>query len=226
MAKSIVRIMCWKHSHVNNLAMNKAQEQKLESDIPRMKKVCPDCKPDNNAITIVNGSTVFSPAKAYRCQHGHLTLISTLDHQLNVCFGPGNEQFVNVVGSLSDLPNLIDNCDIACHHVVDGVLCDSKITPIDDYVLTHPSSPAVKTKMRIGDLWDRHGVEPVRSGSYGGNGEYNESRSQQANKSRLERMQRQRNVSKDRQPGKAIKKATKKDYGYRDKSSVNPDKLE
>lgn len=225
MAKSLVKIMCWKRSHVTELAMNKAQEQKLEADIPKMKKVCPDCKPENCAITIVSGTTVFNPSKAYRCEKGHLSLISPLGDQLNVCFGPGGDEFVNVHGSIADLPNLLDNGDIACNHVVDGNPCDCKLTAVDDFTLSYPSAPAIKTRMRIGDLWDRHGIEPVRTGSYDGNGGYNESRSQKANKDRLARMNRQRNTSKDRQPGKAINKATKKDYGRRDKSSVNPDRL-
>jgi len=221
MAKSIVRIMCWKHSHVNELALNATQEKKLEVDIPKLKKVCPDCKPENCAITITNGTTVYSPAKAYRCENGHLNLVSTLDDRLNICFGPGDYEFVNVKGTLIDLPNLIDDGTIACNHVVDGVSCNCKLTPIDDFMLSYPSVPAIKTKMRIGDMWDRHGVEPVRSGTYTSAGDYNESRSQKANKNRLERMNRERNVSKDRQPGKAINKATKKDYGHRNKSSLD-----
>lgn len=225
MAKSLVRIICWKRSHVTELAMNKAQEQKLESDIPKMKKVCPDCKPENCSITIVNGATVFNPSKAYRCERGHLSLIAPLGDQLNICFGPDREECVNISGSLSDLPNLIDTGDIACNHVVDGKPCDCKLTPIDNFQLSYPSAPAIKTRMRIGDLWDRHGIEPVRSGNYDGQGGYNESRSQKAHKERLARMARRRNISKDRQPGKVINKATKTDYGRRDKSSVNPDRL-
>lgn len=225
MAKSIVRIMCWKRSHVTELVMSKAQEQKLESDIPKMKKVCPDCKPENCEITIVNGATVFNPSKAYRCEHGHLTLISPLSDQLNVRFGSNSDEFVNICGSLTDLSNLVDSMDIVCNHVVDGKLCDSKLAPVDGYTLTLPSLASVKTRVRVGDLWDRHGIEPVRGGSYDGKGGYNESSSQKANKNRLERMTRQRNLSNDRHPGKSINRATKNDYGHRDKSSVNPDRL-
>lgn len=226
MAKSIVRIMCWRRSHVTELLMNKAQEQRLEADIPKMKKVCPGCKPDNCAITIVNGTTIFAPSKAYRCEHGHLNLVAPLGDGLNVCFGPGNGDFANISGSLEELSNLIDDGKVVCHHVVDGQSCGCRLTAIDDYILTYPSLPVFKIKMRVGDLWDRHGVEPVRNGSYDGNGKYNESRSQKANKNRLSRMPRQRNTSQDRQPGMAINRATKNDYGHRNKSSVNPDKLE
>lgn len=224
--KSVVRIMCWVRSHVTELVMTKSQEQKLANDIPQMKKVCPDCKPENCMITIINGTTVFSPSKAYRCIHGHLSLVSLFDNSINVCFGPGSDEFVNVHGSLSDLPNLIDSGDISCNHVVDGNICDCKLTAIDNFVLNYTATPSIKTKVRVGDLWDRHGIEPVRTGNYNAQGEYNESRSQKANRERLSRMQRQRNTAKDRQPGTTINKATKKDYGHRDKSSVNPDRLE
>lgn len=224
--KSIVRVMCWKQSHVTDLAMNRAQENKLSSDIPKMKKVCPNCKPANEAITIVLGASVFNPAKAYKCEQGHLSLLSPLGSTINVCFGPGNDEYVNIEGSLADLENLIDEKDIACNHVVDGKLCDCKLTAVDDFQLDYPRVNAIKTKQRIGDIWDKHGIQPVRSGSYDGNGGYNESETQRSNAKRLDRIRKNRNTPVDRHPGKAIKKATKHDYGYRDKSSVNPDRLE
>lgn len=224
MAKSLVRIMCWERSHITELAMNKAQEKKLDADIPKLKKVCPDCKPENRSIVIVNGTTVFNPSKAYRCQRGHLSLIAPLGDGLHIRYGPTSDEFVNVMGTLDELSNLIDNEDVACNHVMDDGPCDNKLTPLDDFKLSYPSSPAVKTRMCIGDLWDRHGIEPVRTGQYNGTGDYQESRSQIANKKRLASMQRDRNLPKDRHPGKPINKATKRDYGRRDKSSVNPDR--
>lgn len=224
--KSLVRVICWKRSHVTELGMNKLQERKLESDIPKMKKVCPECKPENCPITIVAGSTICNPSKAYRCEKGHLTLIAPLGTRLHVCFGPAGEDFVNVEGDLASLPNMIDNGDISCNHVPGDQTCDAKLVAVDDFELSYPTVHGIKTRTRIGDLWDKHGIEPVRTGQYNRDGVYNESRSQQANKDRLARMQRDRNTSKDRQPGKTIKRATKKNYGHRDKSSVNPDRLE
>lgn len=204
--------------------MARGQEEKLASDIPKMKKVCPDCKPANEAIVIVNGATIFSPAKAYRCSSGHLSLISLLPTMLNVVYGPTNEDYTNVSGTLDELPNLIDTGDIVCNYVVDGKHCNCKLAPIDDFKLSYPSVPGIKTRMRIGDVWDRHGIQPVRAGSYDKSGDYVESNSQKANSDRLSRMKRTRNVSADRQPGRAIKKATKTDYGHRSKSDLKPDR--
>lgn len=224
--KSIVRIICWERSHVNELSMNKAQEKKLEADIPKLKKVCPDCKPNNCHIVIVNGTTIFNPAKAYKCEHGHLSLISPLSTTLHVSFGPHNESFFNIEAHIDDLPDLLDSKDISCHHVVDGKQCDSKLDAIDDFKLSYPSATAIRTKTRIGDLWDRHGIEPVRTGSYDGDNNFKESRTQKANKARLTRLRQERNIPVNRTPGQIVDKATQNDYGHRDKSSVNPERLE
>lgn len=221
MAKSLVKIICWEQSHVTDLVLNATQERKLESDIPKMKKVCPNCKPDNRPIVIVSGSTVFSSPKAYRCSHGHLSLISPMDTMLHVVFGPQNDDFVNIVGSLDELANLITNNDITCHHTTDGKMCDSSLVALDDFQLSYPSAPSVKTRVRVGDLWDRHGIEPVRPGAYDRNFEYNETRSEKANKHRLDGLKKERRIPLDRLPGKVMKKPTKRSTTRRDKSSLD-----
>lgn len=225
MAKSLVRIVCWKRSHVNELQMASNQEKKLSTDVVKLKKVCPTCKPENCEITIIEGSTLFNPPKMYRCEHGHLSLVSLLGSMINVCYGSGNDQYTNVEGTLQELPKLIDDGDIACNHLVDGKVCDCKLTAVDNFALEYPRVNAIKTKQRIGDLWDKHGIEPVRPGHYNKSGEFEQTRSEKANRNRLSKLQKERNISKDRSPGKRINKATKTDYGYRDKSSVNPDRI-
>jgi hypothetical protein len=226
MAKSLVRIMCWGNSHVTDLPMTVLQARKLEADIPKLKKVCPNCKPDNKPIVVTRGPTILFEAKAYSCEKGHLSLLAPLGDMVHVKFGPSSDDFINVKAPLEELPNLLAERDIACNHVVDGQLCDCKLVPLDDFKLEKPSAPGIKTRMLVGDLWDRHGIEPVRTGGYDSDGTYRESRSQKANENRLERMRRDRNTPAARQPGTRIKKATKTDYGHRNKSSVNPDKLE
>lgn len=224
MAKSLVRIICWGHSHVTDLMMTGLQAKKLEADIPRMKKVCPACKPANESIVVTQGPTILLPSKAYSCEHGHLSLVAPLGEMIHIKFG--QDLYVNVQVPLEELSNAIDAKDIACNHIVDGKPCDCKLTPMDDFKLERPHIHGIKTRLLIGDLWDRHGIEPVRAGSYDGKGGYNESRSQQANKNRLENMRRTRNTPTTRQPGQRLKKPTKTDYGHRDKSSLRPDRLE
>lgn len=224
MAKSLVRIVCWECCHVTDLMMTALQAKKLEADIPKMKKVCPTCKPANKPITVTEGSTVLQQPKVYRCEHGHASLLAPLGDMIHIKFG--QEDYVNVDVPLEELSNAIDAKDISCNHIVDGKQCDSKLTPIDDFKLERPSVNNIKTRLLVGDLWDRHGIEPVRPGHYNGQGDYKDSRSQQANKRRLEEMRRTRNTPTTRQPGQRIKNPTKTDYGHRDKSSLRPDRLE
>ena len=220
MAKLAVRVICWAQSHVTDLAMTALQAKKLDAAIHKLKRVCPHCKPANEAIVIASGPTILQPAKAYRCERGHLTTIAPLGEMLHVKFGPDPEQFVNVKTPLEELTNRVDSKDIACNHVADGKLCDCQLAPLDDFKLERPSIHNIKTRMLVGDLWDRHGIEPVRSGQYDKNGDYKESRSQKANVDRLNQMNRSRNTPATRQPGRAIKRPTKTDYGRRDKPTT------
>lgn len=225
MSKGAVEIICWKCSHITQLALNRKQEDKLQKDAPLLKKVCPICKPDNQEIVITKGSSILYPLKSYKCTNNHLTLIGPLGNMLYIKFGSKDDQFFNLEGDLKELDFLIANNDIVCHHDANG-LCGKHLAPLDDLILTKPQTPGVKTKTRVGDIWDKRGIEPVRPGSYK-NGEYQSSRTQQLNKERMKTLKKERLIDKKRLVGRDVmKKATQRTYGYRNKSSINPDKLD
>jgi hypothetical protein len=225
MSKHRVQIICWKCSHVTELSLNKAQEEKLQKNTPLLKKVCPVCKPDNQEIIVTKGNTIIYPMKPYKCSDNHLTLIGNLDTMLHVKFGSKHDQFVNVEGNIHELDLLIDNGDIVCHNDSNG-LCGKHLEALDDVQLERATPPNIKTKTRVGDIWSKKGIEPVRPGTYK-NGEYQDSRTQNLNKERLKNLKQERLIDKKRLAGRnVIDKATQTDYGYRDKSSINPDKLD
>ncbi|MCV0439760.1 MAG: hypothetical protein K5880_14125 [Hydrogenophaga sp.] len=209
--------------------MTKRQEEKLVKQIPTLKAVCPTCREEGNGnrhVFIKEGETLFGDFKVFKCRHGHVTTVSAFANgMLHTKFGPDDENFVNIEGRIEELEELIDKKEISCHHVRDnGRPCDCKLKAVDSATISYPSAAGIKTKTRLGDLWDKAGAEPVRSGTYDGKGNYSESRSQRANNERLKRM-RERNLPEERHPGKRIDKATKKDYGRRSKSEVNPERL-
>jgi hypothetical protein len=229
MAKHKVLICCWNAGHVNELDMTSKQENDLSSKIRKLKAVCPTCRNDglgNQAIFIQSGETLFNPSKVYKCRHGHITTISPFTNgNLHVKFGHGDEDFFNVEGSIEELQELIDKKQISCHHSREnGQNCGCKIKAVDDYSLEYPVTAGIKTTTRLGDLWDKAGVEPVRPGSYDKDGNYKNSKTDEANRERLRRM-RKRNMPKDKHPGTPITKATKRDYGRRSKSDVKPERL-
>jgi len=228
MAQHKVVVCCWNKGHMTDLAMTLRQEQGLDKKIANLKAVCPTCRNDeegNQAIFIYEGETTFTP-KTYKCRHGHVTCVRAFTNgMLNVTFGYSRESFFNIEGLIEELEELVDKKDISCHHVKEnGRRCDCKLKPIDNFTLEYPGGAGIKTKTRVGDLWDKAGAEPVRSGNYDKDGYYHGTKSETANRERLKRM-RKRNMSEEKHPGKRITKATKRSYDRRSKNEVNPERL-
>lgn len=225
-----VEIACWKHGHISELFLTRKGEEKLVRQIPKLKAVCPKCKElenGNEPIMILDGETRFSTCKPYRCHHGHLNVISVLGETLHVRFS--RTDFVNVDGSIEELPELIDSKDISCNHVSEkGKRCNCKLKAANKAELTKNTVHSIRTKTRIGDLWDKAGIEPVTPSRLNKkSGEFEDSRTDKANRERLKRLQRgnKRNVDASRQPGQRIERPTDTDYGRKGKGQVNPDRL-
>ena len=229
MAKYNIAVCCWGKGHVTELSMTKTKEEKLNRQIDTMKAVCPTCRNDeggNQPIFISQSPEIFNPSKLYQCRHGHVTNVGAFTNgMLHVKFGSGQHDFENTEGTIEELEELIDKKAISCHHVKEnGRQCNCKLSPMDDLSLQYPSSIGIKTRTRVGDLWDKAGIDPVRSGGYDKDGNYNKGTGEQANKARLEGL-RKRNAKNSNSPGERITKATTKNYGRRSKGSVNPERL-
>jgi len=229
MVKHSVVVCCWDYGHENEIMMTRKQEDKLERQIPQLKAVCPTCRDQelgNQPIFIKEGQSQFNAPKVYACRHGHVTTIGAFANgMLHVKFGHADDDYMNIEGTIEELEELVDKKEIACHHVRDnGRVCNCKLKAVDSFSLQYPGSAGVKTTTRIGDIWDRAGAEPVRTGEYDKEGHYHATKTEVANRKRLERM-RERNIPEEKHPGKRINKATKKDYGRRSKSEVNPERL-
>lgn len=229
MAKNTVVICCWGQGHVNELSMTNKQEEKLSEKISTLKAVCPTCRNDdlgNQPIMILHGATIFNSSKAYQCRNGHVTSVGAFTNgMLHVKVGNDREDSENIEGTIEELQELIDKKSISCHHVREnGRRCGCKLKPMDDTSLQYPSEFGIKTKTRVGDLWDKAGINPVRTGTYDGDGHYHKGTGEEGNKARLTAMRR-RSKSNSKSPGKTITKATTKNYGQRSKSSVNPERL-
>lgn len=229
MSNHKVAVCCWKHGHVSVLNMSLRSEEGLIKKIGNLKAVCPVCRESgfgNQPIFIKEGRTLLSSPKVYQCEHGHATSIRAFGNgMLHVEFGHDFGNFINIEGVPEELEELVNANEISCYHVSeDGETCDCNLKPVDDYSLSAPTAAGIKTKTRVGDLWDRSGIEPVRSGGYDSDGEYKHTRSELANRERLKRL-RQRNIAADRMPGRRIDKATNNEYERRSKNEVRPERL-
>lgn len=224
MTKAKVVVCCWRYGHETEQTLTRRQEEALGPKINKGKAVCPVCRDSGNGnqpIFIKEGQTLISPPKTFQCKEGHVSTIGAFTNgMLHVKFGPDREDFVNIEGTVEELDELIDSGEITCHHDYEGESCDLTLSATDDFSLSLPVANNIKTRTRVGDLWDRHGVDPVRPGHYDGNGYYKETRSEGANKARLQKM-RERNIAEDKMPGKRITKPTKKTYSRRSKDSID-----
>lgn len=226
MSQGRVVVCCWLHGHQTEMSMTLRQEETLVNKIKKLKAVCPECRNaglGNQPIFIQEGRSLFSAPKLYKCEHGHVTTIAAFDNgMLHLCFGFNSDDFVNIEGKIEELPELIDSKDVSCHHIgANDQQCDCKLHAVDDYALTYPTTAGIKTKTRVGDLWDRAGIEPVRPGAYDKGGHYQQTRSEIANRERLKRVRKDRNIPVNRQPGRRVDRPTKTQYDRREKNSVD-----
>lgn len=226
--KSIVRVICWGKGHVTELVQTRKQMDKMMRQIEVMQAVCPQCRNaghGNQAIVAIEGPSIWEPGKVFQCTEGHVTIISAFSNgYLHTKHGLG--LYVNVQAEINELEELVDTKEIFCNHSVgENKTCGCALKAVDDKVLSSPVAPGIKTKTRIGDLWDRAGLEPVRSGSYDENGEYHGTRTEAGNRARLKRIKKQRLVNEGPETI-ARNRVTDTDYGHRDKGSVNPERLQ
>ena len=136
MAQHKVVVCCWSHGHETELSMTRLQEEKLAKQIPKLKAVCPTCRESDNgnqAIFIKHGDTVFGSHKTFVCRHGHTSLVSPFSSgMLHIRFGPGEDDFTNIKGTIEELEELIDNKDITCYHTkVNNQACGCKLKAVD-----------------------------------------------------------------------------------------------
>lgn len=213
MAKRVITICCWYKGHQTQLTMNAAQEETLHRKIQKVKAVCPVCRNEDGSNRPI--FVTYPNTKLYQCSNGHVTTITPLNgNMLHVKYGNEGEDFSNMYAELNELDSLIDNLDISCHH------CDGKLCAVDDLQLHHQKAPGIKTKTRVGDIWDKRGIEPVRNGSYDQDHNYQATRTEKANMARLKQIRKQRNISESRIPGQRVDRPTDTTYERRNKNDI------
>jgi hypothetical protein len=145
---------------------------------------------------------------------------------LNTTFGSKSDDFVNIEGTVEEVQELVDEREIICQHESDASgsqTCGGNLIPVDDVVLQCPEGRNFKTKTRVGDLWDRGGMEPVKPGSYDRDGNFEVSKTDVANRERLKRLKSRRLVSKERSPGTPVSRPTNTPVRRRDKGNTDHD---
>jgi hypothetical protein len=147
-----------------------ANGHELAIDVPRPagflklcksgKRVCPSCQPDNVRLSPFEPETSsFVNDKKYACKHGHVTsFVPFTSGMINVTWG---EEFENVPGRPEDVQEWIEQGTLKCRHTSVNATgrkrkCACKLKPVDDAVLAYGNSFGIKTKTRVGDIWDKN----------------------------------------------------------------------
>lgn len=128
--------------------------------------VCPYCKPENVSLNPCDPDEktfIDQFAKKFHCKHGHVTTVYPFANGVcNVSCGDTQE---NIEADPVTMLELIEDGIVKCPHTqANDSACDGKITPIDNTPLEIPKTHGLKTRVRVGDVWDKnHCPEPKAS---------------------------------------------------------------
>jgi hypothetical protein len=200
--KTPLTCRCWNNSHLNINNLSEKLHNKSISKIEAGQLVCQAC---GSQLCPLYSTAILFPSKPYTCESGHLNVLFAFkDGKVNIKWGNASEDSINIFEVDSDIKELIEKGKISCYHLVNGVKCSHALSSLDETPLEAPTVQQAKTKTRVGDLWDRHGLESVKPSHYTNDGQFIESKTDVANKARLEKMSRDRSISNH--PGTKIKR--------------------
>lgn len=197
----------------------------------KMLIACPHCKPNNVRLTYIDEADGNFSGKQYICSGNHLTLIYPFTNGFcNVKHGHEHE---NIEATPKVMHDMIGSGDYKCGHTVeywsvrggkDPVLrtrrCNRKLFAVDDSPLSEPSVAGIKTRTRVGDIWDKAGCPEPKDASIqietrGGkayDARLNETEFSRRNRRRVKEMRRQTGQRNAKPAGEVIDKPTNRSY--------------
>jgi len=157
---------------------------------------------------IEHKSASWSADKHFLCENGHIITIAAFKSRMcNFSWGNGQQEFVNVEMSPEALSDKLKAGEVACP-AGDGS-CNKILVALEDCNLQIPQIMGIKTKTRVGDIWDRSGCPEPKAGRYDKNYNFKESTFTKVNKERVKNLRTTRNT---RPAGEVISRPTKRNY--------------
>ncbi len=155
---------CQKQGHVISVELSsEADLKKFKNKCSKLLKVCPLCKPENVQIVECDNPNKWSDVIVLECSCKHQTTVSMFSHGgLHFKWGSDSNQFINIDGELDDL---LKTKKMKCLHMHNDKVCGKKLKKIGGD-LSLPSAPSIKTRVRVGDIWDKAKVPEARHSSY------------------------------------------------------------
>jgi len=176
--------------------------EKFVRQCDKLLKVCSECKPVNNKLIeyIPPVRSKFDDDKIYICVQGHQTRVGIFSNGIIHISWDENHQ--NIESSTEDFYKKIKDGIIKCR-------CDLNLIPIDDSELKPPAIFGIKTKVRVGDIWDKAKCPDAKASHYDSDNNFIETDFAKRNKERLKKIRKER-ISKP--AGTPITKPTKRRY--------------
>lgn len=202
-------------------ANSKKAEKTMLRKANKLLVVCPYCKPENIRLTHVPENKFAG--KEYVCSKSHLTYIYPFTN--GMCNVEWNGQNENLEAEPAIMQEVIDAGIYKCHYIVTNAAgksrrCNCKLKGVDSTPLAVPTTVGIKTRTRVGDIWDRAGCpEPkdsaVQIETRGGeayDAHLQETEFGRRNKLRVKKMRKQTAKRNAKAAGEILDKPTKRSY--------------
>ena len=167
-------------SHLIAMDLGNAEYKKLVKKFAKGHAVCPHCKPENSPMSPCDPPETTSPFGGgytlLACRHGHTTSVSAFANgQLHVKWGEDEGQFINIPGSPDEISELAGDKTISCNHTLERKRgwgkCGCKVKVIAGQAES-PQATFIKTKTRVGDVWDKNKIARPSEGRVDAYGNY------------------------------------------------------
>lgn len=211
------------NGHLVEVEVEAGKQKAMIRKADRMLIVCPYCKPTNVRLTHIPEDK-FS-GKEYVCSKNHLTVVYPFTSgRCNVSWGDQQE---NLEAEPEIMQAMLDNGVYKCHHRVPDMTrigklrkCNCKLRGVDNVPLSAPSTVGIKTKVRVGDVWDSAGcpepkdsaVEIERRHGEDYDAHLNETEFGRRNKLRVKKMRKKKAERNAAAAGEILDRPTKRSY--------------
>lgn len=186
-------------NHLIAMDLDEQEYKKLVRKFARGHAVCPHCKPTNSPMAECDPPETESRFGGgghtlVACRHGHTTKVSAFANgMLNVKWGDDDGQFENIQGTPEEIQQIVDTKVISCNHTIERKRgwgrCGCKVKIMAGQAET-PQATFIKTKTRVGDIWDSNGITRPSEGRVDADGNYVPSEHERRHTERLKEIRK------------------------------------
>jgi hypothetical protein len=163
-------------------------------------------------------SPSWSADKHFLCEAGHVITVCPFGNgQCNLSWGNQAGEFINLKHHPDEMSAMLQNNEVLCPAGQGTKPCGTHLIALEGFALTVPQLMGIKTRVRVGDVWDKYKCPEPKGGSYDKDMNFNNTKFSKLNKERIKRIKEKRNT---RPAGEIVDKATQR----QNRGDPRPDK--